>query len=224
MEITPVQPKETTVQVLKAELCNIEAVSLECRDTLLRITDALAHQVGGVIVVVMDGDAKHLEFSSLDGGRLCEAFRRFGARANSEGFWVLLEAFCSHTASDRWESPLLRDVACRLGLTDFVGVPELEKLLWQPKDGAIVLSAKSTVLAAAAQLRHQGQCQIQHADGTSAGTRHRAAVGTAERLGLRGVPGVVFVRSDAGGVHVILPRGADSSCLRALYLPRPDRI
>ena len=41
-------------------------------------------------------------------------------------------------------------------------------------------------------------------DGAGFGTRHAAAVGVTEWLGSRDMRGVVFVRSDDGGIHALL--------------------
>lgn len=80
----------------------------------------------------------------------------------------------------------------------------------QPKDGAIILSSHGSVLAAAAHLKWvapPGQgLQLLRADGTRAGTRHAAALATAQFLGREKILGIVMVRSDQGAVHVFVPQ------------------
>lgn len=86
--------------------------------------------------------------------------------------------------------------------------PKLAALDMQPKDGAFVLSRSGTVLAAAAHLKFLPQhYQLCKANGMHFGTRHAAALATAEWMRLKHVDGTVFVRSDAGEVHVMLPHG-----------------
>ena len=75
-------------------------------------------------------------------------------------------------------------------------------------DGAFVLSHSGTVLAAAAKLDFDSQhYQLCKANGMGFGTRHSGALATAEWMRFKNVKGVVFVRSDAGDVHVMFPHG-----------------
>lgn len=49
--------------------------------------------------------------------------------------------------------------------------------------------------------------QLCKADGKRFGTRHAAALATAEWMRLKHVDGIVFVRSEEGEVQIMLPHG-----------------
>merc|ERR1711972_510096 len=100
-----------------------------------------------------------LDFSSLDGGKLLRVFRKFAPHCGCANFRILLAAVCEHSDSDRWELPNLKRLAELLGVP-WEEAPELAALEWEPQDGALVMSAKGHVVAAAAQLRHHGRYQI----------------------------------------------------------------
>ena len=120
----------------------------------------------------------------------------------------LLHSFCTHSETDHWEQSLLEQLARNFGDRSPEMLKEFAALRMQPKDGAFVLSCSGTVLAAAAHLKFVPQhYQLCKADGTQFGTRHAAALATAEWMRLKGVNGTVFVRSDVSGVHVIMPHG-----------------
>ena len=164
---------------------------------------------GGVVFVVLDKEYKDdLQLLSLDETVLTQLCRCKAKKVNNPLFKDLLDAFCTHTESDRWELSLLEKLTAKCGDRSLEMSPTLAKLENQPKDGAFVLSCSGTVLAAAAQLKFVLQhYQLCKADGTCFGTRHAAALATAEWMRLEGVDGVVFVRSSEGELHVMLPHG-----------------
>jgi len=86
---------------------------------------------------------------------------------------------------------------------------KVAKMKGRAKDGAIVLSHSGTVLASAMNLKYPPkQWQLVKDGQHVSGTRHAGALGFAEHLsGItdNSLAGVVFVRSDAGGVHTFLP-------------------
>ena len=176
------------------------------------LTSASVH--GGVVFVVLDKKHKDdLQILSLDSGLLTRLCQSRAKRIHEPLFIHLLYSFCTHSETDRWEQSLLEQLARNFGDTRSPEIlKEFSALKMQPKDGAFVLSCNGTVLAAAAHLKFVPQhYQLCKADGTCFGTRHAAALATAEWMRLKGITGTVFVRSDAGGVHVILPHGQTSS-------------
>ena len=183
--------------------------------TLIRVTNLLTSTTlhGGVVFVVLDKKRKNdLQILSLDNGLLTQLCQCQAKSVHEPLFMDLLHSFCTRSETDRWEQSLLKQLARNFGDKSPEMLKEFSALEMQPKDGAFVLSCSGTVLAAAAHLKfipqHYKLCKP---DGTCFGTRHAAALATAEWMRMKGVNGNVFVRSDAGGVHVILPHGQTSS-------------
>ena len=164
---------------------------------------------GGAVFVIVDKEHKNdLQLLSLDNDCLHQLCQKKANRANTPFFPHLLHAFCTPNTSDRWEQSLLEDLAANSGDSSLKTLPELAALKMQPKDGAFVLSHSGTVLAAAVQLKFLPQhYQLCKADGKRFGTRHAAALATAEWMRLKHVDGIVFVRSEAGEVQIMLPHG-----------------
>ena len=164
---------------------------------------------GGAVFVIVDKEHKNdLQLLSLDNDCLHQLCQKKANRANTPFFPHLLNAFCTPNTSDRWEQSLLEDLAANSGDSSLKTLPEFAALKMQPKDGAFVLSHSGTVLAAAVQLKFLPQhYQLCKTDGKRYGTRHAAALATAEWMRLKHVNGTVFVRSEAGGVQIMLPHG-----------------
>lgn len=164
---------------------------------------------GGAVFVIVDKEHKNdLQLLSLDNDCLHQLCQKKANRANTPFFPHLLHAFCTPNTSDRWEQSLLEDLAANSGDSSLKTLPELAALKMQPKDGAFVLSHSGTVLAAAVQLKFLPQhYQLCKADGKRFGTRHAAALATAEWMRLKHVDGIVFVRSEEGEVQIMLPHG-----------------
>ena len=164
---------------------------------------------GGAVFVIVDKEHKNdLQLLSLDNDCLHQLCQKKANRANTPFFPHLLNAFCTPNTSDRWEQSLLEDLAANSGDSSLKTLPEFAALKMQPKDGAFVLSHSGTVLAAAAQLKFLPQhYQLCKADGKRFGTRHAAALATAEWMRLKHVDGIVFVRSEEGEVQIMLPHG-----------------
>merc|ERR1712151_392354 len=201
----------------------------ELIDTSLACLDVLARDSGGIIIVVLHKTIEvHLRWHHLDGGALREVFAQelpnifevshdSNSRKVSPKLDQILQAFCAHSATDRWGEKELRT------LEDYLGKkhgedPKLQALMGQPMDGAMVVDYKGNVLNAAVKLSHsQERWLLQKHDGTAAGTRHSGALSTAVWLSNQRMPGIVFVRSDSGGVHCFFG-GQGSEAPRALYL------
>ena len=164
---------------------------------------------GGAVIVIVDKEYKNdLQLLSLDNDCLHKLCQIKANRANTPFFPHLLHAFCTPNKSDRWEQSLLEDLAANSGDSSLKKLPEFAALKMQPKDGAFVLSHSGTVLAAAAQLKFLPQhYQLCKTDGKRFGTRHAAALATAEWMRLKHVDGIVFVRSEVGEVQIMLPHG-----------------
>ena len=164
---------------------------------------------GGAVFVIVDKEHKNdLQLLSLDNDCLNNLCQIKAKRANTPFFSHLLHAFCTPITSDRWEQSLLEDLAANSGDSSLKMLPEFAALKMQPKDGAFVLSHSGTVLAAAVQLNFLPQhYQLCKADGKRFGTRHAAALATAEWMRLKHVDGIVFVRSEADEVQIMLPHG-----------------
>ena len=164
---------------------------------------------GGAVFVIVDKEHKNdLQLLSLDNDCLHKLCQIKANRANTPFFPHLLHAFCTPNTSDRWEQSLLEDLAANSGDSSLKTLPEFAALKMQPKDGAFVLSHSGTVLAAAVQLKFLPQhYQLCKADGKRFGTRHAAALATAEWMRLKHVDGIVFVRSEEGEVQIMLPHG-----------------
>lgn len=178
------------------------------RKTLLDTVEMLAGGCGGVILAIVDKDlVKDLQVAYLDNGLLMMLCRQVCANIHDEGanFEALLRHFCMHSSTDRWQQHELESLA---GYLPKAAAPFLAPLEGNPKDGAFIFSHSGTVVAAAGHLRYSSELyQLLRADGRSCGTRHAAALALAEWLGTSSCLGAVFVRSDAGGVHAIVPQG-----------------
>lgn len=183
--------------------------------TLITVTNLLTINTlnGGVVFVVLDKKHKNdLQILSLDNGLLTKLCRCHAKSVHEPLFMHLLHSFCIHSKTDRWEQSLLEQLARNFSDRSQKMSKEFSALEMQPKDGAFVLSRSGTVLAAAAHLKFVPlRYKLCKPDGTCFGTCHAAALATAEWMRMKGVNGNVFVRSDAGGVHVILPHGQTSS-------------
>ena len=164
---------------------------------------------GGAMFVIVDKEHKNdLQLLSLDNDCLHKLCQIKANRVHNPFFPHLLHAFCTPNTSDRWEQSLLEDLAANSGDSSLKTLPEFAALKMQPKDGAFVLSHSGTVLAATAQLKFLPQhYQLCKADGKRFGTRHAAALATAEWMRLKHVDGLVFVRREAGEVRIMLPNG-----------------
>ena len=212
LEITQAVP--VTLEDLWQVFSKITSHNDKYLSTLIRVTNLLTSTTlhGGVVFVVIDKKQKNdLQISSLDNGLLTQLCQRGAKSVHEPLFKDLLHSFCTHSETDRWEQSLLEQLARRFRDKSPEMLKECSALKMQPKDGAFVLSCSGTVLAAAAQLKFVPQYyKLCKPDGACFGTRHAAALATAEWMRMKGVNGTVFVRSDAGGVHVILPYGQTS--------------
>merc|ERR1712176_1179094 len=75
-------------------------------------------------------------------------------------------------------------------------------------DGAIVLDQRGLVMYAAVKLNFQQERWLfKKHDGGAVGTRHASALAAAVWLSNQMWPGVVYVRSDGGGLHCIFGGG-----------------
>ena len=209
LEITQAEP--VTLEELCQVFSKITSHNNKYLSTLIRVANLLTNTTlrGGVVFVVLDKKHKNdLQILSLDNGLLTQLCQCRAKSVHEPLFMPLLHSFCIHSETDRWEQSLLEQLARNFSDRSPEMLKEFSALDMQPKDGAFVLSCSGTVLAAAAHLKfvplHYKLCKP---DGTCFGTRHAAALATAEWMRMKGVNGNVFVRSDAGGVHVILPHG-----------------
>merc|ERR1712061_888303 len=81
-------------------------------------------------------------------------------------------------------------------------------LMAQPQEGGMVVDFDGNIRHAAIQLGHQqNRWKLRRVDGTGAGTRHANSLSTGVWLSNQSQPGVVFVRSDSGGMHVFFGGG-----------------
>lgn len=213
LEITQTEP--VTLEDLCQVFSKITSDNDKYLSTLIRVANLLTNTTlhGGVVFVVLDKKYKNdLQILSLDNGLLTQLCQCLAKSVHEPLFMPLLHSICIHSDTDRWEQPLLEQLSRNFSDRSPEMLKEFSALEMQPKDGAFVLSCSGTVLAAAAHLKfvplHYKLCKP---DGTCFGTRHAAALATAEWMRMKGVNGNVFVRSDAGGVHVILPHGQTSS-------------
>lgn len=110
-------------------------------------------------------------------------------------------------------------LASNLGKPSLEEAPHLRALTQQPQDGAIVLLYDGSVKYAAVKLgATQARYRLVRTSVTVSGTRHAAALSLAVWLGFQSHTGVVFVRSDSGGVHCILPK-PEGEAPRVFYIP-----
>lgn len=183
-----------------------------CPDVLKVLIPKLAGGSGGVLAVMVDAEQKHeIRMRSLDGGKLYVCFKKECAnlRQKPQAFARLVEAFGAPAESDRWEHPILEQLALALGYSGLSdpGAKHIEDLLGEVKDGAFVFSLEGSILAAAAELRdipEQGLAlALKKVNGLHAGCRHAAAVATAQCNATRSIRGAVLIRSDAGDVHLL---------------------
>ena len=214
LEVTtavPVTPEDLLHMFSKIALHHMSSktASDEYLSTLNTVLNLLTGLLGGVVFVVLDKKYKDkLQILPLDNGLLTRLCQCKAYNVREPLFMHLLHAFCTPSETDRWSQSILEKLAANCGNRSLEMSPELSALRMQPKDGAFVLSCRGTVLAAAAHLKFlPQQYQLRKADGTCFGTRHAAALATAEWMRLEGVIGTVFVRSETGGVHVIFPHG-----------------
>lgn len=172
-----------------------------------------------MIVVVLhksctgDGVGK-LQTAFLDGKAMLHVFNNCAPNVNEGSlFTEILEPLCRHNESDRWEDEdirmLQRNLLKNRKPVENVG---LEALPNQPKDGAIVVDENGTIVYAAVKLSHnQDLWDLKKIDANGAkvasGTRHQGALATAVWLSNQEKPGIVFVRSDAGGLICFFGKG-----------------
>jgi len=107
-------------------------------------------------------------------------------------------------------------------------VQMLMKMNGAPKDGGLLMSLGGTVLSAAAQIKQfASRWRIVKPDGSEHGTRHAAAVGAVEWMADKRIMGVVFVRSDSGGLHTLVPwrppMDTSKSLVKLFYVPHEGR-
>lgn len=211
------QPESTMQQVvatqiglgdLQNKLCEYVPDSAEdadlTRKTITASAEILAKGMGGAIIAVIDGAFK-INFSHLDNGHLTEAFKAVARSLHDHknNFVTLLSKYSEHSTSDRWVHDELAELADDLPAAAHI----LANLEGHPKDGAIVISKKGNLMGAAGHLKYTSErWQLCKSDGKAAGTRHNSSLALAEWLGANDQFGVIFVRSDDGGVHAILPR------------------
>jgi hypothetical protein len=166
--------------------------------------------VGGTMIVVLAEEClskREFDFACLDDGHLQDCFE--GAAPNIHThrlqFEEILTLFTAHGETDRWEQHELEALVKELPAV----AEKVAKMRGRAKDGAIVLSQSGTVLASAMNLKYPPKHWQLVKDGQRvSGTRHAGVLGFAEYLsGImdNSLAGVVFVRSDAGGVHTFLP-------------------
>jgi len=197
------------------------------RKTIHTVADIMAGGIGGVILAIVQEEilGKELQVSVLDNNVLLECFSEAGYNVHEqrEGFSTLLDSFTAHNASDRWEQMELERLVERLpSLAEFG--PDL---LGNAKDGGLILSHKGNVKGAGVHLHHtakrwqlrrqsqnektgNGEAENTKSKGSEAkavGTRHASALAFAEWLGDQNTESAVFVRSDGGGAHLLLPQG-----------------
>jgi len=188
------------------------------RKTLQDCLDLLAGGFGGLILAIVDTAlVPELQLSLLDNGLLMNLCMEVcpSIEEDMETFEAVLRQFCAHNCSDRWSQHELEALAVNLeGKTADVA-SLLGPLEGNPKDGAFILSHSGQIAAAGALLRYSStKYQLLRADGASCGTRHAAALALAEWIGTTACSGAVFVRSDGGGVHAMLPqRGGGPPCV-----------
>lgn len=206
-----IQPVPVELEDLRDVFLNIASGRDGYHTTMTTVLNILTSPSlsGGAIFVIVDKKHKNdLKISTLDNDCLNQFCQMEAKRVDNPFFPHLLHAYCTPSTSDRWEQSLLDDFAahCEKSLLEMSS--ELSALKMQPKDGAFVLSHSGTVLAAAAKLEFLPQhYQLCKANGMRFGTRHSAALATAEWMRFKNVDGLVFVRSDAGDVHVMFPHG-----------------
>ena len=175
------------------------------KEVLTLLVDPNLH--GGVIFLIVDKAHKDkLQIRPLDEGALTQLCRQHAVNLHDPSFKHILGSFCAHSDTDRWEEALLLRLANDLERGSQNDGPTLVSLKNQPKDGAFVFSHKGTVLAAASHLEHTApHLELRKVDGTCVGTRHAASLGAAEWMRCENILGAVFVKSDAGSVHVLIP-------------------
>lgn len=175
------------------------------KEALTVLVDPNLH--GGVIFLIVDKLHKDkVQLQLLDEGALTQVCRQYAISLHHPTFKHILGSFCAHSDTDRWEEALLLHLSNNLKLDSQNDGPSLISLKNQPKDGAFVLSHKGTVLAAATRLAHTApHLEMRKVDGTCVGTRHAASLGAAEWMRCEKILGTVFVKSDAGSVHVLIP-------------------
>lgn len=188
----------------------------EMRITSQKCADLLINAEGGTLFVIIDlkthndPNEPYLPFRTLDPQRRTTKWwtqsNLCANHINGCNFPQMLQAFCAHSVTDRWERDLLDKLCAGLGLKADVSNELQEDLYKQVKDGAVILSSDGYVKAAAVQLTSAPpEFQMLKSDGKSVGTKHAGALSMTVWMQRRKIHGVVFVRSDAGGVHALLP-------------------
>merc|ERR1712176_1234844 len=135
----------------------------------------------------------------LDGGKLLKALDDSNARQIlradgqiSDQFKAFDYAFddVAHAGmeSDKWSRQMLERVMDRLGENHTSS--NLEALLGEPTDGAVMLSLNGTVVGAAVQVLTEVRFELLRSTNQSAGTRHSAAVNMVAWLQRHGLEGV----------------------------------
>merc|ERR1712046_79239 len=94
-------------------------------------------------------------------------------------------------------------------------------------DGAILLDSTKSVKAAAVHLTFprvgsEAKWRLQRPDGSTTGTKHTSGLSAARWMCSHRIPGIVFVRSDAGGLFALFPLELGTCQVEALYLNPPE--
>lgn len=222
----------------------------QLRSTLKNCAEHLVNDEGGGALIVVAPNSltqcdaslprdEKLQISRTDGGALLKLFRqqRLNGKVGQDGFREILSAFSKHPSvnhqcnpqadehdyhemwKDKWNEGELECLGQSLNLGCDLIQSYIKELAGQPANGALVSSYAGTLVAAACLLKHESNRW--HLFGC--GSRHAAAVGTAEFFLANKCIGAVFVRSNDGGVHVILPYHCQDT-LQAFFVPRMTRV
>lgn len=191
--------------------------------TVSKVAELLRKGEGGAIVALVEGHLwDSISFDHLDGGHLTDLFKAVAPSVHdqrtgniSATFKHVFTKFAAHSHSDRWGEEDLADLRFSLKEQQKDADEYVRLLQGMPKDGAVVISLKGHVMGAAGHLKYSSaKWQLQKPDGTFAGTRHNSSLAFAEWIGTRpgeepgGSVAYIFIRSDDGGVHVIVPQSA----------------
>lgn len=191
---------------------------------------------GGCVFVVLHPElSSKVRCQTLDGGFLLKALNEIcpngilqdpeddESTAPSPLFvHAVHSAASSHSANDRWGPDEIATLVNKGNCP--ISSEVREGLNNQPMDGAFIFSYTGKPEYAAVKLGHmQERWELKKTDGTSAGTRHAGSLSLAVWLGSswKGWPSVVFVRSDAGGLHAFF-EGRHGRAPRAYYLAHKE--
>jgi len=220
------------VQAEKSSLNDVlDKCSPQCQEAVQALCEKMIDGFGGALFVVIN---KHHNWTdlpakfpvkSVDDGKLYRLFKKFSRSCKDQNFASLLEAFSKHSNTDRWELHNLQNLATKLH--EDVNDPLFTELVGKPQDGAFIVGSNCRIWGASLQLLVQApageKLQLRKVDCETAGTMHDAGLTAAQWLGLNHMDGAVLVRSDAGGVHVMLPFGDDNDP-EVFFLPSRVQI